>query len=126
MMRHNEDHVSPAPFRKARRIRHPGGEGYMDRYYYLLRGPLGAWRAMCDADDMWWPDDPDFWWPDGRAWCVRADILLDSAYVAGSAACIGDVIAADGLEVMATKAEDPAQYWMDIINDPYGAVPRSY
>ena len=87
------------------------------RDYYLLRGPLG-----CYGD---FPDPPNYWWPDDRSWCWCTDIDFDWGYLAGSAACIDEVLATPVIDGLATRPENPAHSGMDTINDPHGTVPRS-
>jgi hypothetical protein len=93
------------------KVRHPG------RSFYLLRGPLGSYGEF--------PWAPNYWWPDDRAWCVSTDVDFDCAYVAGSAACIEEILAHPVIDALATKPENPARSGMDIINDPDGIAPRS-
>ena len=54
------------------------------RNYYLLRGPLDAFGEF--------PEDPDYWWPDDHAWCVSGDTDFHWAYLAGSEACVNEVL----------------------------------
>ena len=49
----------------------------------------------------------NLWWPADRAWCVVTDIDLVSTYVGGTAACIADVRACPGLEVVPADPGDP-------------------
>lgn len=88
------------------------------RDFYLLRGPLSSYGDF--------PHDPNFWWPDDRAWCVCTDIDFDWGYVAGSAACIEEVLAVPIIDALRTKPDNPAHSGMDVINDPDGSVPRSF
>ncbi len=87
------------------------------RNFYLLRGQLASY------DDF--PHEPNFWWPDDRAWCVCTDVDFDWAYLAGSAACVAEVLAVPIIDAYATKPENPAHSGMDVINDPDGLVPRA-
>ena len=93
----NERVFSPAP-----KVRHPG------RDYYLLSGQHMAYRSF--------PDEPSFWWPEDQAWCVCTDTDIDWAYVAGSAACIKEILAVPVIDAWATTPEDPAHVGMDVIN----------
>ncbi|HXZ70770.1 MAG TPA: hypothetical protein VEH31_07865 [Streptosporangiaceae bacterium] len=97
-------------FRPLPMVRHPM------RDFYLLSGPHSAYKAL--------PHDPGYWWPDDRAWCVCTDTDFNWAYVAGSAACIDEVLSVPALDAYATKPENPAHAGMDVINDPDGAIPR--
>lgn len=94
-------------------MRHP----HPARSFYLLRGPLGSYGEF--------PWAPNYWWPDDRAWCVSTDVDFDCAYVAGSAACVEEILAHPVIDALATKPENPARSGMDIINDPDGIAPRS-
>ncbi len=67
-------------FSQAPKVLHP------IRDLYLLRGPHDAYHHL--------PDDPNYWWPDDRAWCVCADTDWDYYYIAGTAACIADILRA--------------------------------
>ncbi len=58
----------------------------------------------------------NLWWPADRAWCVATDIDLMSTYVGGSAACLAELAAADGLEVVPAQPGDPVDYAADRIN----------
>lgn len=98
-------------FRPLPKVRHPM------RNYYLLSGPHSAYQDF--------NDDPDYWWPDDRAWCVCTDTHFDWAYIAGSAACIDEVLSVPVLDAYLTKPENPAVAGMDVINDPEGTVPRA-
>ena len=92
------------------KIRHPM------RDYYLLRGPHHSYAGF--------PDDPGYWWPQDRAWCVVTDTDFDWAYVAGSAACINEVLAVPVIDAYATAPENPAHSGMDVLNDPDATIPR--
>ena len=48
----------------------------------------------------------NLWWPADQAWCVVTDIDLMSTYVGGSAACIADLLATRGLEVVPAAPDD--------------------
>ena len=93
------------------KVRHPM------RDFYLLSGALTTYRNL--------PDDPNFWWPDDRAWCLSTDTDFCWAYVAGSAACIGEVLSVPELDAYETNPSNPARRGMDVINDPHGTVPRT-
>ena len=93
------------------KVRHPM------RDYYLLRGPH---RGYAD-----FPDDPNYWWPADRAWCVVTDTDFDWAYVAGSAACVREILAVPVLDAYPTRPDNPARSGMDVVNDPDGIVPRA-
>lgn len=59
------------------------------------------------------------WWPADRSWVVATDIDLMSTYVGGSAACIADLLAAPGLEVCPSDADDRVGH----ADDPVNPVP---
>ena len=67
-------------FRQAPKLEHPG------RDLYLLRGPHSAYTDF--------PSEPNYWWPDDRAWCVCADTDWHYVYVAGSDACVTEILTA--------------------------------
>jgi hypothetical protein len=59
---------------------------YPVRDLYLLRGPHSAYLDF--------PSEPNYWWPDDRAWCVCSDTDWTWAYIAGSNACISEILRA--------------------------------
>jgi hypothetical protein len=67
--------------------------------YYLLHGQHRAYEDFSSA--------PDFWWPEDRAWCVCTHADIDWAYVAGSAACIQEILALPVIDAQPTKLQDP-------------------
>jgi hypothetical protein len=91
---------------------------HASRDLYLLRAPLAAYGDL--------PHDPNFWWPEDQAWCVCSDVDFDWAYVAGSAACIEEVLAVRIIDALRTEPWNPAHSGMDVINDPDGTVRRSF
>jgi hypothetical protein len=97
-------------FERQPRVVHPM------RDFYLLRGALSTYRNL--------PDSPNYWWPDDRAWCLCTDTDFYWAYIAGSAACIGEVLAVPELDAYETNPSNPARSGMDVINDPDGTVAR--
>ncbi len=90
--------------------------GHPMRNYYLLRGPHHGYVDF--------PDNPSYWWPADRAWCVVTDTDFDWAYVAGSAACVEEILAVPVLDAYPTRPGNPARSGMDVINDPGAAIPR--
>jgi hypothetical protein len=88
------------------------------REFYLFAGLLGAYRYFAD--------NPSYWWPQDRAWCVCTDVDFAWAYLAGSDACVAEVLATPVIDAIATKPDNPARAGMDVINDPGRIVPRSY
>lgn len=77
-------------FSQAPKVKHPG------RDLYLLRGPHGAYTDF--------PSEPNYWWPDDRAWCVCSDTDWDYVYIAGSAACIDEILRACDRSLRRTAA----------------------
>jgi hypothetical protein len=92
------------------KVRHPM------RNFYLLGGALDTYRRL--------PDDPNFWWPDDQAWCLGTDTDFHWASIAGSAACIREVLSVPELDAYETSPEYPARSGMDTVNDPQGIIPR--
>ena len=86
------------------------------RDFYLLRGPLLAFEEL--------PHDPNYFWPEDRSWCLCTDCDFEWAYLAGSAACVGEVLAVPVIDAFATRPDNPARSGMDAVNDPDGSVPR--
>jgi len=56
------------------------------------------------------------WWPADRAWCVATDIDQMSTYVAGTAECVADLLAADGVEAVPAAADDGIFWAADTVN----------
>jgi hypothetical protein len=84
------------------------------RAFWLLRGPIGLATANLADEPM--EQSAHLWWPADRAWCVVTDIDLMSTYVGGSADCIADLLASDGLEV-APAGVDQSTFWdADTVN----------
>ena len=96
--------------RNAPRLTHPA------RNYYLLHGPHQSYASFSH--------NPNYWWPEDQAWCVVTDTDLDWAYVAGTEACIEEILAEPAIEAYPTRAENPAHSRMDVLNDPGGIIPR--
>ncbi len=88
----------------------------MGRDLYLLRGPLAGYAEF--------PDTPSYWWPEDRAWCVSSDVDFEWCYLAGTAACVTEVLAVPVIDGYATSPANPARSGMDVVNDPDGVVPR--
>lgn len=87
------------------------------RSFYLLRGPLDSYARFSS--------DPSYWWPDDCSWCVCTDTDFTWSYLAGSSACVDEVLAAPIMDAVKTRPENPARSGMDVLNDPDGIVPRS-
>lgn len=88
------------------------------RNYHLLHGRHHSYAGL--------PDDPNYWWPEDRAWCVVTDTDFDWAYVAGTAACIDEILAAPAIDAYPTRPENPAHSGMDVLNDPGAIIPESH
>jgi hypothetical protein len=86
------------------------------RAYWLVRGPIGL--AAANLVDEPSEQSAHLWWPADRAWCVATDIDQMSTYVGGSAACIADLLATDGLETTPTTAGQRIYWDADTINPP--------
>ena len=78
------------------------------RNYYRLRGPLDAFGEF--------PEDPDYWWPEDHAWCLTGDTDFHWAYLAGTEACVCDVLDAPVLDAVRTELANPVRFGMDQIN----------
>jgi hypothetical protein len=76
--------------------------------YFLLKGTLGGFAEF--------PEDPDYWWPEDQAWCYCTDADFSWAYLAGSKACISELVPLGSVEAYLTSPEDPAHDGMDTIN----------
>jgi hypothetical protein len=73
--------------------------GPLERRYALYAGPIESVFEL--------PAPADFWWPDDRAWCVSADVDLDSTYVGGAGALVADLLGRSGLEALPAELDDP-------------------
>jgi hypothetical protein len=61
---------------------------------------------------------PSLWWPADRAWLVVTDPQLTSTYVAGSAAAVADVLAAEGIDAWPAEPPDRVTPDSDPVNPP--------
>ena len=82
--------------------------------YLLVRGPL-ALAAVNFAPEPA-EQGPSLWWPADRSWVVVTDPHLTSTYVAGSAAAIAEVLAADGIDAWPATPADPVTPGSDPLN----------
>src|SRR3954469_10752465 len=90
------------------------------REYVLQPGPLDL--AAANLADEPAEQSANLWWPDDRAWFVATDIDLMTTYVGGSAACIADLLAADGVEAAQVPADQRTTWDADTVNPaPLGA-----
>jgi hypothetical protein len=78
------------------------------REFWLVRGPISLAAANLAPEPM--EQSAHLWWPADRAWCVATDIDQTSTYVGGSAACVADLQADEGLETVPATA-DQSTYW---------------
>jgi hypothetical protein len=84
----------------------------------LFEGPLAAattmgWQMTGAFRD---PQSPNLFWPDDQAWCVAAEIDLDSTFVGGSVALIDDLLTDGRLEALPADLADPVSAWSDEVN----------
>jgi hypothetical protein len=86
------------------------------REYWLLRGPIDL--AATNLGEEPAEQSANLWWPADRAWFVATDIDLMTTYVGGSAACIADLLAADGLEAAQVPADQRTTWDADTVNPP--------
>ena len=77
---------------------------------------LAGARARVEAAQKPQEQSAALWWPADRAWCVATDVDLVSSYVAGSAACIAEVLATPGLEAVPAAPGDAITYDADTVN----------
>ena len=82
----------------------------------LVRGEVADARRNLAPEPN--EQSANLWWPADRAWCVVSDIDLRCTYVGGSAACIGELRSAPGLESAPADATDR------VAVDPVNPVPR--
>ncbi|MDP5181349.1 hypothetical protein QOZ88_01745 [Blastococcus sp. BMG 814] len=84
------------------------------------RDAVLARGAVADAARNLAPEPSEqsanLWWPEDRAWVVATDIDLMSTYVGGSIACVAELLAAPGLEVLPSAAEDRVGHADDPVN----------
>jgi len=86
-----------------------------DRAYYLLRGDV---RAAAERLFPLSPQHASLWWPEDRAWCVATEVDMMWTYVAGSEACIADMLADGRLEAWRASPDDRADAGGDEVNAP--------
>jgi hypothetical protein len=90
------------------------------REYVLSRGPVE--RAAANFADEPAEQSANLWWPADRAWFVATDVDLMTTYIGGSAACIADLVSADGLEVAVVPVDQRVTWDADTVNPrPLGA-----
>ncbi len=84
------------------------------REHLLVRGPVELAAANMAAEPT--EQSANLWWPADRAWCIATDVDLMSTYVGCSAACLAELAATGGLEVLPASPDDPVTYAADRIN----------
>jgi hypothetical protein len=84
------------------------------REHWLVGAPVETAAANMAAEPH--EQSASLWWPADRAWCVVTDVDLMSSYVGGTAACVADLLAAPGIEVVPAAAGDPIGFDADRIN----------
>jgi hypothetical protein len=84
------------------------------RAFWLVRGAMDL--AAANLADEPQEQSAHLWWPADRAWCVATDIDLMSTYVGGSVDCIGDLLAAEEVEVVRATADDSTYSTADTVN----------
>jgi hypothetical protein len=84
------------------------------REHVLVRGPVEL--AAANMADEPAEQSAGLWWPADRSWCVATDIDQLSTYVGGSAACIAELLATPGLEVVPASADDGVDVAADRVN----------
>ena len=84
--------------------------------YWLVNGPIELAAANMAAEPF--EQSANLWWPADRAWCVATDVDLVSSYVAGSAACIAEVLARPDLEALPAEFKQRVSWDADQVNPP--------
>jgi hypothetical protein len=90
--------------------------GLPEREHWLVRGPIELACANLAEEPA--EQSAHLWWPADRAWLVATDVDLMSTYVAGSRACIDELLATDGLEAFPAAPEDGVGWHTDTVNPP--------
>jgi hypothetical protein len=86
------------------------------RDHWLVRGPVEL-AARNFAPEPF-EQSANLWWPADRAWFVATDLDLMSTYVGGSAACVADLLATDGLEAAGVAPDQRVSWDADTVNPP--------
>jgi hypothetical protein len=84
--------------------------------YWLINGPIELAAANMAAEPF--EQSANLWWPADRAWCVATDVDLVTTYVAGSADCIAELLAADGVEAARAEPGQRVTWDADQVNPP--------
>ena len=82
--------------------------------YWLVNGPIDLATANMAAEPF--EQSANLWWPADRAWCVATDVDLVTSYVAGSAACIAELVATAGLETVLAAPGQRVTWDADQVN----------
>jgi hypothetical protein len=85
------------------------------RRMLVREGPLDS-VVESVFEPPWGYQSPNLWWPADQAWCVASEIDFNTTYVGGARACIADVLAAPGIEALATVVEAPIDFTSDEVN----------
>lgn len=82
------------------------------RAYLLFRGSLESfpWFEVSPRQS------PNLWWPEDHAWVVASEIDAYDTYVAGSEACIEQVMNEPALEVFPASLNARVDIGSDVIN----------
>jgi hypothetical protein len=87
-----------------------------DRDFWLVNGSVELATVNFAAEPF--EQSANLWWPADRAWLVASDIDLVTTYVGGTAACIAEVLAAEGLETAPADARQKVTWDADQVNPP--------
>jgi hypothetical protein len=84
------------------------------REYHLLVGPIAA----AAEGILPWQQSPNLWWPDDQAWCVAAEIDLNTTYIGCDENCRDEILAVAEIEAVRidpatgiTWRSDPLNPW---------------
>jgi hypothetical protein len=86
------------------------------REFVVVPGPIGLAATNFEAEPA--EQSANVWWPADRAWFVATDIDLMTTYVGGSAACIAELVGAEGLEVSPVPPDQKVTWDADTVNPP--------
>lgn len=81
------------------------------REWDLFRGPLETLKFNFFVTGEEFYQSANLAWPDDRSWCLAADIGLNSTYVGGPEALIGELLGRKDLEAYEAFAGD--RLWED-------------
>jgi hypothetical protein len=85
-----------------------------DRTYYLLKGNLE--KALISGTHFSLRP-VNIWWPEDRQWCAATEVDLMWTYVAGSEACISEILDSGRLEAWRATLDDRLDLGSDEINN---------